>query len=148
MHIDPTSVLLVGYGSTLRADDGAGPKVVESVEALGLQNVRTLSPTLLTPEVADPVAGAGRVIFVDAVVDGPDEVILREIFPAKSSQLIAHAASPELVLALARDVFGRAPQSWLITIPGEDFGAGEELSPKASAGVVKAVALVRQFVGC
>ena len=52
---------------------------------------------------------------------------------------MAHAASPPTLLALARDVFGHAPEAWLITVPVEDLGMGEELSPLAQRGFKRAV---------
>ena len=75
--------LIIGYGNTLRGDDGAGPRVAEAVAALNYPGVRTLVCPLLTPELADPISRAGAVLFVDAAVDAPHEVRLRELEPAK-----------------------------------------------------------------
>jgi hypothetical protein len=47
-------LLVIGYGNSLRRDDGVGPRVAEAVEALQLPGVRTLTCQLLTPEFADP----------------------------------------------------------------------------------------------
>ena len=139
----PAGILVIGYGNTLRRDDGVGPKVAEAVAVLALPGVRALACPLLTPELADPVSRARVAIFVDAAVDAPREVQLRKLAPAGSSQVIAHAASPATLLALARDVFGHAPQAWWLTIPVEDLGMGEELSPLAQRGFEIAVREVR-----
>lgn len=138
-------LLLIGYGNTLRSDDGVGPRVLEAVEALQLRNVRTIACDLLTPELADPVASADVVVFVDAAVDSPREVQLRPLKPADSSQLMAHAADPRTVLALARDVFGRTPAAWWLTIPVENMGIGEELSPFARRGLEEAVEIIEKL---
>jgi len=130
----PADLLVIGYGNTLRRDDGVGPKVAEAVAALNLPDVRTLACPLLTPELAEAVSRARLVIFVDAAVDTPREVQLRKLAPADSSQIMAHAASPATVLALARDVFGHAPEAWWLTIPVQDLGIGEEFSPLAQRG--------------
>jgi hydrogenase maturation protease len=135
----PHGLLIIGYGNTLRRDDGVGPKVADSVAALALPRVRTLACPLLTPELAEPVSQARVVIFVDAAVDAPREVQMRKLAPAESSQVMAHAASPATLLALARDVFGHAPEAWWLTIPVEDLGIGEELSPLARLGFEIAV---------
>jgi len=140
----PTDLLIIGYGNTLRRDDGVGPKVAEAVAALALPDVRTLACPLLTPELAEAVSQAHVVIFVDAAVDAPREVQLRTLAPAESSQVMAHAASPATLLALARDVFGHAPEAWWLTIPVEDLGIGEELSPLARRGFEIAVREVRR----
>jgi hydrogenase maturation protease len=141
----PVELLVVGYGNTLRRDDGVGPRVVETVAALALPGVRTLACPLLTPELAEPVSQAGAVIFVDAAVDAPREVQIRKLAPAESSQVMAHAARPATLLALARDVFGHTPEAWWLTIPVEDLGIGEELSPLARRGFERAVREVKKW---
>lgn len=137
-------LLVIGYGNTLRSDDGVGPKVAEAVAALCLPGVRTVACDLLTPELAEPVAHAGSVIFVDAALDPPRQVQWRPLQPSDSCQLMAHAASPQKLLALARDVFGRAPTAWWLTIPIENTRIGEELSPLARRGLDAAINEVRQ----
>jgi hydrogenase maturation protease len=140
----PTDLLVIGYGNTLRRDDGVGPQVAEAVAALALPGVRTLACPLLTPELAEAAAQASVVIFVDAAVDAPREVQRRKLAPAESSQVIAHAASPATLLALARDVFGHSPEAWWLTIPVEDLSMGEEFSPLAQRGFETAVQEVRR----
>ena len=141
----PSDLLIIGYGNTLRRDDGVGPGVAEAVAGLALPGVRTLACPLLTPELAEAVSQAHVVIFVDAAVDAPREVQLRTLAPAESSQVMAHAASPATLLALARDVFGHAPEAWLITVPVEDLGIGDEFSPLAQRGFETAVGHVRKW---
>ena len=137
---------MAGYGNTLRRDDGVGPRVAEAVAALGVAGVRALACPLLTPELAEVVSQAQVVIFVDAAVDSPREVQFRKLVPADSSQIMAHAASPATLLALARDVFGHAPEAWWLTIPVEDLGIGEEFSSLAKRGFERAVQEIRKWV--
>jgi len=129
----------------LRSDDGVGPLVAEAVASLGLPGFKTLVAGLLTPELADPISRVATVVFVDASVDAPREVLLRDCAPADSSQIMAHAADPKTILALARDVFGHTPQAYLLTIPVENLAIGEELSPCAKAGMGRAVELIRSL---
>ena len=75
-HESPAGLLVIGYGNTLRSDDGVGPKVADAVAALALIGVRALACPLLTPELADPVSQARVAVFVDAAVDAPLEVQL------------------------------------------------------------------------
>jgi hydrogenase maturation protease len=140
----PAGLLVIGYGNTLRRDDGVGPRVAEAVAVLALPGVRALACPLLTPELADPISRARIAIFVDAAVDAPREVQLRKLAPASSSQVMAHAASPATLLALARDVFGHAPEAWWLTIPAEDLGIGEELSPLAQRGLETAIEAIKK----
>jgi hydrogenase maturation protease len=138
-------LLVIGYGNTLRGDDGVGPRVAEAIEKLNLPGVRTLACPMLTPELADPIARAAKVIFVDAAVDAPKDVQWRKLEPNETSQLMAHAADPRTMLALARDVFGRTPEAWWLTIPAVDLGFREEFSPEVKKGFAEAVEKIRAF---
>jgi hydrogenase maturation protease len=140
----PAGLLVIGYGNTLRSDDGVGPKVADAVAALALPGVRALAFPLLTPELADPVSQARVVIFVDAAVDAPREVQMRKLAPADTSQIMAHSASPATLLALARDVFGHAPEAWLLTIPAESIGIGEGLSAFTRRGLDTAIEEIKR----
>jgi hydrogenase maturation protease len=141
-------ILIIGYGNTLRRDDGVGAKVADAVAALHLPGVESMACAQLTPELAEPISRARLVVFVDAALDAPREVQLRRLMPADTSQLMAHAADPRTMLALARDVFGHAPAAWWLTIPIEDTGFGESLSAFAQQGCEIALQKVRELAGC
>ena len=151
----PAGFLVIGYGNTLRGDDGVGPRVAEAIEKLNLPGVRTLICQQLSPEYADPVSRAHTVVFVDAAVDAPrlprrcastaGEVQLRKLEPGESSQLMAHAADPRTMLALARDVFGHAPQAWWLTIPAVKLDFSETLTPEAQRGFAEAVEKIQEL---
>jgi hydrogenase maturation protease len=147
MNLSPTkaSLLVIGYGNTLRSDDGVGPRVAEAVDALCLPGVRTLVCQQLSPEHADPISQADTVVFVDAAVDAPSDVQLRPLDPGDTCQLMAHAADPRTMLALARDVFGHAPKAWWLTIPAAQMEFGEELSSETQRGMSDAVGRIRQL---
>ena len=142
----PSELLVIGYGNTLRRDDGVGARVAETIEALAIPGVRTLACPQLTPELADPVSQVEAVIFVDASAEGPlVHVSLRHVKPADSSRMLTHTADPATLLALARDVYGRVPAAWCLTVPAEEIGFGDELSPVARRGLKQAVKRIRDF---
>jgi len=138
-------LLVIGYGNSLRCDDGVGLRVAEAIEALNLPSVRTLVTHQLNPEHADPLARVRRVVFVDAAVDHLDGVKLRSLEPGDTTQLMGHAADPCTMLALARDVFGHAPEAWWLTIPAVKLAFGTDFSPEAEAGFEAAVAEIRRI---
>jgi len=144
--ISPT-LLVIGYGNTLRSDDGVGPRIAEAVGNMDLPGVHALICHQLSPELADPVSRARVVVFVDAAVDAPREVRWRKLEPNESSQLMAHAADPGTLLALARDVFGRCPEGWWLTIPAVNLEFGEELSAETKAGLHVAFQRIRSLAG-
>lgn len=137
--------LVIGYGNTLRGDDGVGPRVAEAIGKLNLSGVRTIVCQQLSPECADPVSRARTVVFVDAAVDAPREVQFRKLEPGESAQLMAHAADPRTLLALARDVFGHAPQAWWLTIPTVKLDFSETLTPEAQRGFAEAVKKIHEL---
>ena len=139
LHPNTSGLLVIGYGNTLRRDDGVGPRVAEAVAALNLPGVSTLACHQLTPELADPISRAQTVVFVDAAAHAVATPKLARLTPASAVQLMAHASSPEHLLALARELFGRVPAGWMLALPAEDFAFGEELSASAQAGLAQAV---------
>ena len=160
-------VLTVWCGAGVqRLAVGVGPRVAEAVEALNLPGVRTLVCQLLSPEHADPIARARRVIFVDAElvpsytlpVAGSEAANVqlstgnlqpirwRKLAPGETSQFMAHAADPRTMLALARDVFGHAPAAWWLTIPAFHLGFGTDYSPAAEAGCQTAIDAIKRLV--
>jgi len=134
-----SNLLVIGYGNTLRGDDGVGPRVAEAVAALNLPGVQTLTCQQLSPEHAAPISLAQTVIFVDAAVDAAGEVQFRRLAPSDTAQLMAHAADPRTMLALSRDVFGHIPQAWWLTIPAVKTDFCEQLTPEAQRGFTEAV---------
>lgn len=142
----PASILIIGYGNTLRRDDGVGVSVAERLATQPRSGVQIIACHQLTPELAEPISRAAAVVFVDAVADGPRHVRMRRIRARAVVPSLAHASSPALLLGLARAVFGRQPPAWLLTIPGEDFGLGEGFSTLAQAGVRTALERIEAWL--
>ena len=140
-------MLVIGYGNELRGDDGVGPKVATATARLNLPNTRALACHQLTPEMAAIICKAGTVIFVDAVVDGSAGVGMRELLPREDAPLIAHTADPQSLLGFAKEIFGRCPPAWLLTIPIQNTEFGEELSPRALQGMEAALEKIRTLAG-
>lgn len=130
-------VLILGYGNSLRRDDGAGLLLAEKLDRLwrnaGAQ-VECLLVHQLTPDLAEVISRdiVTIVVFVDTRVasdPGDDlQVHLQRLEPTKMSQSLGHQSDPGSLLQIARDLFGRFPVAWLLTVPGIDFGVGEGLS--------------------
>ena len=60
-------VLVIGYGNTLRTDDGVGRLAAERLaDDPRLDGVRVIGRHQLTPELALDVSQAALVVFVDA----------------------------------------------------------------------------------
>jgi hydrogenase maturation protease len=132
---DP-EVLVIGYGNSLRSDDAAGPRAAAAVGEWALPGVRAIAAPQLTPELAEPLAAARLVIFVDARrAAAGDPVRVQPIEPGAVGAPPGHAGSPHGLLALAQAVFGSRPRAWLVTVPATDLALGEGLSPAARSGL-------------
>lgn len=140
--------LIIGYGSDLRGDDVAGRRVAEAAGEWGLPGVRAISIHQLNPELAEEMAAAERVIFVDARAGAAadDAAEVRQIGPAEPTSSLGHTADPRSLLALAQAVFGRCPAAWLVTIPGVEFELGENVSATAARGIAQALAEIRKLI--
>jgi hydrogenase maturation protease len=136
--------LVIGYGNELRRDDGVGPRVARIVAEWGVPGVRALAVHQLTPELADDIARAEVVVFVDAAADsGTSNVSVQQVRPALSNWPADHACRPPALLALADVLYGRRPLAWLLTVPARDLGFGERLSPEAERDVTQALQYIR-----
>ena len=138
--------LIIGYGNDLRGDDAAGRVAADTIAALHLPDVTVLSVHQLTPELAPILAQAHEAVFLDADVSGCQVVRVTHVLPQTDGQYASHVATPWALLALARAVYGRSPDSWLISIPAIDFTLGAPLSPQARDGVVQAVDIVHHML--
>ena len=137
----PRRALVIGYGNELRGDDAVGPQVARRIDDLHLPGVAVVVRQQLLPELADDIAQADMIIFVDA--ERTRKVRTREVFPGSDAQVIAHSNTPEAMLWLTRSVFGRAPRAWLVTIPALHLGFRQSLSAttrRAAAQAVKEIA--------
>jgi hydrogenase maturation protease len=141
----PDDVLVIGYGNTLRGDDGIGPAVAEAVAGLGLPGVRILVVHQLTPELAAVLADVRLAVFVDAGLGG-DPLTATPLTADAAGPVMTHAADPRGLLALARAVYGRAPEAWLVTATGTDFWFGDGLSVAGREHVRAACAWVERLL--
>jgi hydrogenase maturation protease len=145
VSLQDAQLLVIGYGNELRRDDGVGPKVAALVAEWKLPGVRTLVCHQLTPELADPIASVELVVFVDACVGEADAVQVHDIEPSADPQILAHAADPRSLLALAKQTYGHCPAASWVSIPAQDLDFGDELSPLAQEGIRVALGKLRQI---
>ncbi len=138
--------LVIGYGNPLRRDDGAGPEAARRLAGMQPPGVVVVEAHQLLPEHAELLSRVRRAVFVDASAEeGLEEVRLQPVEPAAGAGLDPHVSDPGRLLALAAELFGNAPEAWMLRLPAADFGIGEGLSPTAEAAVREAVARLADF---
>jgi hydrogenase maturation protease len=146
---DPAGgVLVIGYGNTLRTDDGVGPRVAELLAGhprLAGATVRACHQ--LSPELADDMRWATLVVLVDATTGAPPgAIVVRRVDLAGESRVdggaTSHHVDPDVLLALTRDLYGVTPETYLVSVGVADMGLGEALSPGVAAALPAAVEAV------
>ena len=144
-----TEILIIGYGNTLRGDDGAGQKIAEMVSEWGIEEVRSLPVHQLTPELADPISTAKLAIFVDAYPDADSQGFQVRRLEGEGSGGIGsttHNCDPRSLLQMAKFLYGSAPPAWWLLIPAVNFDFGEEFSAITQQGVAEALSKIKELI--
>ncbi len=146
-----TATLVLAWGNPGRRDDGLGPAFAEAIRARGLADLAVSADYQLQIEDAAELCGCARVLFVDADRCGPEPFRLHRLEPEAGGcdgpGFTSHGISPARVLRLGRELFGAAPEAWLMGIRGYDFdGFGEELSAAARINLESAIAALLEAV--
>lgn len=132
------SVLVIGYGNTLRRDDGLGWRAAEALaERLTPDDVQIMTCHQLTIELAEVVSRSSFVVLIDAARDDPPgAVFVRDVKPDPDAwQSLLHYMTPEALLASAQALYGTTPRAYLVTVNGLNFEVGEGLSAEVQAAL-------------
>lgn len=141
----PESTLVIGYGNVLRSDDGAG--VIAATRLAEQSSTRqVIAVQQLTPDLAENIASAAEVVFVDAYAADQRDAGLRVESLSRGdtqpSAALDHHADPAALLRLADRLYGKRPTAWVIGIPAFRFDIGESVSPATLHRIDEAVALL------
>ena len=143
--------LILACGNTLRSDDGIGPWLAEWAEDRfrSEAGLRVLARQQWTPELAEVVAHAHAVLFIDCSVDSaPGSVKIAPVESNIALQGIAthHQGAAEL-LALTRDLYSTQPTTAkLLTIGAGSTELGEKFSAAVNAALPKACRMIQEAV--
>lgn len=137
------NTLLIAIGNPWRRDDGVAAKVVELLG--GIPGTRIIQAMQPTPEMAEEIAAADRVIWIDADVEAGD--VRLETLAEAGAAPVTHGVTAGEVVVLARRLYNFAGEALLCRIPVVDLGEGEGLSPQAAARCRRAVRLLRDLAG-
>jgi hydrogenase maturation protease len=153
---DANGVLVIGYGNALRTDDGAGWHAAGLLAAdPRLAGAVVMARQQLTPELAVDLAAATLAILLDATTATPPGTVTARPLgqpgagpaglpgPAGAGPgPTSHHVGPELLLALAGELYGSVPECFVVSVGVADMGPGETLT----AGVAAALTSVADTV--
>lgn len=139
--------LVIGYGNSLRNDDGIGMRVAEIVASWHLPQVRSLFLHQLTPELTAELAQVDLAIFVDACQAFDTNTIkLDRLKPSNAINFNSHFSDPRALLSLTQALFGECPQAWWVIVPGVNFELGDRLSSIAEQGIFQALSQIKSLL--
>src|SRR5271165_2245672 len=140
-------LLIIGYGNRLRSDDGLGIRVAEELSRSGpARGTEIVACQQLTPELAERLSHVESVLFLDASRTGPPgEVRCIRIHPRPADSLFAHQLTPATLLSLCSELYATCPQAFAISLRGECFDLGEDLSADVAKALPRLVAFANHF---
>lgn len=139
--------LVIGYGNSLRSDDGAGIAVAEAITRWPGTAFRAIACHQLLPELAAELAAVPIVIFVDAypATDREDVGVEMRLLAPEAPAVSPHALTPATLLGLCEQLYGHRPTAYWLLIPGHDWHFSEQLSEATQTGVQQALWLIRNW---
>jgi hydrogenase maturation protease len=131
----PVRCLILACGNTLRGDDGVGPWLSAwAQERFDTEpSIRVLSRQQWTPDLAEDVAQAGSVVFIDCAIDSaPGEVRIASVEPATARPgLASHHVDAAELLALGQELYNSLPrEALMLTIGAESTELTETFSDR------------------
>jgi hydrogenase maturation protease len=145
--------LILGYGNTLRKDDGLGVYAAQTLTSLTLPaDVQIYTYQQLSPELSPTLAQVDHAIFIDAALassgEEPGTIKTRTLQPRTTSQpgSITHHFDPETLLAMAETLYGHAPQATLFSVTAASFDLEEGLSPEVTAALPVLIESIKNYL--
>ena len=144
----PGKILVIGYGNTLRGDDGIGWYVAESLQdAWRDHRVEVRALPLLPPELTLDLADADLVLFIDADCRlQPLTWALEPVIAKPESAPFTSHVCPSGLLFLTQWLHGRCPQAHLLRIGAGYFEFDERLSVAMSGLLPRLISVVKSLV--
>lgn len=142
------TIAVIGYGNTLRQDDGAGYLIATTVQTWQLPQVIAIACPQLLPELAATIAQVDHVLFVDTCLPTVSRTLHHcPLYPpSETGPLAAHVSDPRSLLALSQWLYGQCPSASWLMIPGHQFELGETLSPDTEAAIADALEWIQAWL--
>ncbi len=141
-------ILIIGIGNTYRRDDAVGLVVARRLQEENISGVKISEESGEGADLMEAWQGFATVIIIDAVSSGSQPGTIHRLdaherpIPENFFHYSTHAFSVAEAIELARVLKKLPPRLIVYGIEGQNFAAGEGLSPeveKAAAEVFKAV---------
>jgi len=146
-----TRCLILACGNTLRSDDGVGLRLAEWAEERFQENddVRVVARQQWTPDLAEEIAAAESVLFIDSSVDSlPGRVDFFPVVPRENHNgTVTHHLNANDLMDLARELYGlRFGHAMMLTVGAGSIELGETLSESVEAALPRAQGVLEKAV--
>lgn len=155
MTITPAGCLVLTCGNTLRSDDGVGTFLANwaTERFRGDSHVRVVARQQWTPDLAQEIAAAESVLFVDSSIESaPGRVNLAPVEAhaedagSATHHTTHHVDAPGL-LGFARALYGsRSAHAMLLTVGAGSTELGETFSDRVEAALPRAQGVLEKAV--
>ncbi len=144
---DTPKTLLIGIGNSGRRDDGLGWAFLDAIREEGAFRGEASYRYQLQVEDAEKILSYDKVIFVDASENKREQGFYwKPCLPVANFGFSTHALDPDSIVALCQELYGGAPEAFVLGIEGEEWELREGLSPAAEANLEKALDFFRESV--
>jgi hydrogenase maturation protease len=150
--------LIIGYGNSLRSDDGVGWHVARArADDPRAAGIDVIAAHQLTPELAADLHLASRVVLVDALADLPGEpdplpqgnCRISALDPGGATGPSSHHHTPTSLAALARELYGSVPPVTLVGVGIASLEPGDTLTEPVASALPAIVDLILDLAtGC
>jgi hydrogenase maturation protease len=127
-------VMVIGIGNPLRGDDAVGIHLVQRLKRHFTGDFKGIVAYEADIGLAEEISCYPALLVIDALAASSEPPFQMLPLPAASTIFPAggfssHAFNWGMVLAMARDIFGRCPEAFLCGIRAHSFAIDERLSP-------------------
>lgn len=143
-------VLLVGYGNVMRSDDGLGWHAAGRLaEDQRFDGSVVLQRQQLTPELALDISESALVVLIDAnTALAPGVFSVKMVEPAADvpDRTWSHHVSPTTLVTIARELYGRACEVYIVSCGVQSLDIGDRLSPVVEQALPQMVDAIAELV--
>lgn len=103
--------MIIGYGNTLRGEDGFGCDVIKQLENYDLKDTKLISTFQLTPELCLDLLEVSEIIFIDACYLENEKYHYHfGCSIEEESTNLSHHISPKMIIKLLESIYSKRIQ--------------------------------------
>jgi len=113
--------IIIGYGNTLRGEDGFGVDVVRLLQIKRLHNTRLLELFQLTPELVLELLDAKEIVFIDAAYSQEKSYAFACPLQEENGVQLSHHITPKTIIQLLQILYNKEVKYEIFSILTSNF---------------------------